>query len=199
MLETIRAFALEQLAGENERDAVGDAHAGWCLALAEDSQSCLVPAGRRAGTCWAWKPSTATSARRSPGSINVPTASACFAWSSQFADSGIAIATIGKEAPGWNARSHAARPPSGNARARALVGLARLLAFQGEIERTEHLVAEAVAIVREDWRRADASHGASPAGLDRHPPRGARQGGTPVGGGDSSRRRRSRTRSLPRP
>lgn len=35
LLETIRGFALEQLTGSDEEDAVREAHAAWCLGLAE--------------------------------------------------------------------------------------------------------------------------------------------------------------------
>jgi predicted ATPase/transcriptional regulator with XRE-family HTH domain len=41
MLETIREYALEQLAGSGEDHAVRDRHATWCLALGEESEPAL--------------------------------------------------------------------------------------------------------------------------------------------------------------
>jgi non-specific serine/threonine protein kinase len=42
MLETVREFALELLAGSGEEDAVRDAHAAWCLAFAEAAAPHLI-------------------------------------------------------------------------------------------------------------------------------------------------------------
>jgi predicted ATPase/DNA-binding CsgD family transcriptional regulator len=48
MLETIRGFALEQLIGSEAEDAVRDAHAEWCLSLAEESDlMTYMPSGQQ--------------------------------------------------------------------------------------------------------------------------------------------------------
>ncbi len=48
MLETIRSFALDQLIGSGEEDAVRDAHAEWCLSLAEGTlQATFLPGGQQ--------------------------------------------------------------------------------------------------------------------------------------------------------
>jgi len=48
MLETIRGFALEQLAESGEDDAVRSAHADWCLGMAEGSiLATFLPGGER--------------------------------------------------------------------------------------------------------------------------------------------------------
>jgi non-specific serine/threonine protein kinase len=48
MLETIRGFALERLANEREKDIVRNAHANWCLALAEQASiTILRPEGQQ--------------------------------------------------------------------------------------------------------------------------------------------------------
>ena len=38
MLETVREFALEQLAASGEEASIRDRHAAWCLALAETAE-----------------------------------------------------------------------------------------------------------------------------------------------------------------
>ena len=128
MLETIRAFALEQLVAKNERDAVGDEHADWCLALAEGSQSAwILPDGERA-------------LRRldaEHGNLR-----AALGWLDRRTDGGrllrLAAALGGfwyghshyREGSIWLDRALASDPRSDrSARARALVGLAWLLAF----------------------------------------------------------------------
>jgi len=48
MLETIRSFALDQLIGSGEEDAVRGAHAEWCLSLAEGTpQATFLPGGQQ--------------------------------------------------------------------------------------------------------------------------------------------------------
>src|SRR5262249_32456262 len=46
MLETIRAFAWEQLVATGEADAIGDAHADWCLVFAERNELAAALPGR---------------------------------------------------------------------------------------------------------------------------------------------------------
>ncbi|MFL5759330.1 MAG: ATP-binding protein [Thermomicrobiales bacterium] len=48
LLETVREFAWEQAVAEDEGDAIGAAHAAWCLDLAERSrQAMFLPNGER--------------------------------------------------------------------------------------------------------------------------------------------------------
>ncbi|CAN5343703.1 hypothetical protein BH09CHL1_BH09CHL1_18990 [soil metagenome] len=48
MLETIRTFALEQLIESDDENAVREAHAAWCLSLAEENhQTTYLPSGQQ--------------------------------------------------------------------------------------------------------------------------------------------------------
>jgi len=149
LLDTIRAFAVEQLAAENERDAAGDAHADWCLTLAEESQSAwILPDGAR----------TLLRLEDEHGNLR-----AALAWLDGLADCPrllrLTVALSGfwyghshyREGCAWLERALACGPAATpRARGRALVGLVRLLSFQGDLERAERLNAEGISLLRDD-------------------------------------------------
>jgi non-specific serine/threonine protein kinase len=114
MLETVREFGLEQLAASGEEAAIQQAHAAWCLALAETEES------------WTW----GGSRQRwwlDRLEVNLPNLRAALDWLAEIGDAEtgarLAMALWGY----WHLRSHRAE---GRAR------LERALAHDGSSDRT---------------------------------------------------------------
>jgi non-specific serine/threonine protein kinase len=150
MLETIREFAGEQLVASDEFAAVADAHADWCLALAEQCQWALfLPDGDRLFR------------RLETDHANLRSA---LAWLDQQVDPGRLARLVAALSDFWYAHSHywegrtwfervLAHGAAGSREARVLVGFGRLLSFQGDLQRAEELLAEGIATAHE---RGDA-------------------------------------------
>jgi predicted ATPase/DNA-binding CsgD family transcriptional regulator len=147
MLETIRAFALEQLDERNEATAVGEAHADWRLAEAEG-----------AGLAAALPDQQDQLRRLEADHANLR---AALAWFDQHQDGLRLLRLTAALIDFWSARGHyreahdwleiaLARGPAAptRARARVMIGLSRMLSMQGEIECADSLLIEAVAILR---------------------------------------------------
>ncbi|MDP9472167.1 MAG: tetratricopeptide repeat protein [Chloroflexota bacterium] len=147
LLETVREFAWEGLLSADERDAVADAHAEWCLDLAEGSRlATFVPGGeeqlRRLETEHAnLRAALAWLDRRGDGERLLRLTAALgeywYAYSHYW------------EGRLWFDRALAAAPDAPSAsRGRALVAFAKLLRFQDESAQAEDLLAEGLAIAR---------------------------------------------------
>ncbi|MGH2561326.1 MAG: ATP-binding protein [Thermomicrobiales bacterium] len=148
MLETIRAFAVEQLVARDEFDAVSDAHAGWCLDLAERSELARrLPAGER------------QLRRLEADHANLRTA---LDWLDRRGDAERLLRLAAALGGFWHAHSHyregriwleralaVETQASDDLRARALVELGGLLALQSETDRAEQILTESVAVLRE--------------------------------------------------
>ena len=149
MLETIRAFASEQLAENDESDAIGDAHATWALALAEPAELAAALPGRE----------------RQLRRLEVEHANllAALAWldrrgdterllrlTAAMADYWLAFSQV-REGRDWLERALTRAPavPS-PARGRAQISLGRLLMQFGEVERADRLLTEGIAALRAD-------------------------------------------------
>ena len=147
LLDTIREFAWEQVVAGDEQDTVADAHAAWCLDLAERSRlAAYLPDGERQLD------------RLETEHANLR---AALAWLDRRGDGDRLLRLAAALGEYWYARSHlregrawferalagAPDAPS-ETRARALVGFGKLLGVQGESARAEHLLAEGLAIAR---------------------------------------------------
>ncbi len=150
MLETIREFAGEQLAATDESTTVADAHADWCLTLAERCKTALfLPGGDRMFR------------RLETDHANLRSA---LAWLNQRGDSGRLARLVAALSDFWYAHSHywegrtwfervLSLGTSASIDARVFVGFGRLLSFQGEMTRAEEMLVKGIAIARE---RGDA-------------------------------------------
>ena len=146
MLETIREFAEEQLVASDELDAVANVHANWCLALAERfSLALFLPGGDEMF-------------RRLE--IEHANLRAALLWLDQRNDSGRLVRLVAALTGFWYAHSHywegrtwcervLSPGAAGSSDAKVLVGLGRLLSFQGELERAEELLARGIETARE--------------------------------------------------
>jgi predicted ATPase/DNA-binding CsgD family transcriptional regulator len=152
MLETVRGFALEQLAESGEADAVSGAHAAWCLDLAEGS-------------------SLATTLPGSDRQLRLLEAEhanlrAALEWLDRRGDDEHLLRLAAALGGFWYAHSHfvegrrwleralertsdGAPGVATHARARALVELGHLLLVLGETARLEALISGSVAVLRE--------------------------------------------------
>ena len=148
LLETVREYACERLLEADERDAVADAHADWCLDLAEGSgQATFLPDGER-------------QLRR----LEVEHANlrGALDWLHQRGDGDRLLrlaAALGAfwyalsrywEGRAWLERALAgARGAPSRARGHALVELGHLRYWQGETAGAEELFGEGITILRE--------------------------------------------------
>ena len=158
MLETVRDFALEQLAASGEEDAVRARHAAWYLRLAEESES-ATPGG----------PDQARWLARLEAEL--PNLRAALGWLEESGDPEAMMRTAGALGGFWFWRSHrqegaawleraleAADPTPTPGRGKALLALG----FQGMEQgsaRAAECAAESVAVwtaLGDAWRIADA-------------------------------------------
>ena len=147
LLDTIREFAWERLVAENEHVAVSDAHATWCLRLAEHSRlAAYLPGGDR---------------RLDHLDAEHANLQVALAWLDRQGD-GIRLlrlsAALGEY---WYARSRyqegcrwferaleGAAGALSDPHAHALVGFAKLLRFRGETVKAEQMATYGLAIAR---------------------------------------------------
>src|SRR5215213_4873071 len=149
LLETIREFGREQLAAQGELDIIREAHAAWCLTLAEEAEPHL---GGPQQSAWLARLETEHDNLR-----------AALTWWYEVGDArhGLRVATALLRF--WDTRDHMAEGQprlmaflalpgdavSLEARARALDAASELASWQGRHEIATHLAAEALAIQRE--------------------------------------------------
>ncbi|HEV2072325.1 MAG TPA: LuxR C-terminal-related transcriptional regulator [Thermomicrobiales bacterium] len=147
MLETIRDFAAEELAARGENDAAREAHAAWCLELAEQSQmAAVIPGGEQ---------------ELSRLEIEHPNMRAALDWLHQREDSDRLLRLATALGEFWFEHNHyregrewlelalansSAAPDT--LRAPALVKLGLLLGFQTNTQRAEELFAEGIRLLR---------------------------------------------------
>jgi predicted ATPase/DNA-binding CsgD family transcriptional regulator len=147
MLETIRDFAVEQLVACGENDADREAHAAWCLELAEQSQmASVIPGGEQ---------------ELSRLEIEHPNMRAALHWLHQRGDSDRLLRLATALGGFWFVHNHyregrewlelaladsSATPDT--LRAPALVKLELLLGFQTNTKRAEELFAEGIRLLR---------------------------------------------------
>ncbi len=148
MLETVREFGLEQLAASGEEATVRDAHAAWCLDLAERSES-------------AWF----TSAQKQWGDVleaEHASIRAALTWLAETGDTAAGVRLTALLWPFWFLRSHFAegrglleRALSWSAgdrtreRVRLLNGAASIAVWQGDWLQADIWCEEGLAIARE--------------------------------------------------
>ncbi|HEV2124745.1 MAG TPA: LuxR C-terminal-related transcriptional regulator, partial [Chloroflexota bacterium] len=147
MLETIRGFAFDMLDEHGERARVADAHAAWCLALAEDA----APAPHRPDG----------NVQLSLLELEHPNLGAALEWLWEQNDASrllrLVIALSGfwyahghyREGTAWIERALANAPRTlERERAPALVGLARFRLLQGDFASAGDLLAQGVSVLR---------------------------------------------------
>ena len=149
MLETIRAFASDQLATGDAADATRDAHAAWALALAEPAELAAVLPGRE----------------RVLGRLQIEYANllAALVWLDRRGDTERLLrltAALGsywlafsqvREGRDWLERALGDAPEaSRSALGRARISLGRLLPLFGEVERADRLLTDGIGAVRAD-------------------------------------------------
>ena len=143
MLETIRAFAADQLETSDDANTTRDAHATWALALAEPAELAAAMPGRE----------------RQLRRLEVDHANllAALTWLDRRADTERLLRLTASLGSYWLAYSHAregrewleralARAPeaSSSARGRASISLGGLLPLFGEVERADRLLADGI-------------------------------------------------------
>ena len=147
MLETIRDFAAEQLVACGENEAAREAHAAWCLELAEQSQmASVIPGGEQ---------------ELSRLEIEHPNMRAALHWLHQRGDSDrllrLATALGGfwfehnhyREGREWLERALGNSPSAPDTlRGAALVKLGLLLGFQTDTKKAEDLLTEGIRLLR---------------------------------------------------
>jgi predicted ATPase/DNA-binding CsgD family transcriptional regulator len=157
MLETVREYALEQLAPSGESEAAQRAHAGWCLQLAERAG-----AGMRGASGKEWLERLEQDTESLRGALRFALA----------ADPALALQLATALWRFWHARGHVAEgrrwlgaalaaAPDGPAavRARALAGLGVLAIYQGDYDAAEEHGADSVAAAEEAGDRDAAAAG----------------------------------------
>ena len=144
MLETIRSFASDQLAASDEAHAIGDAHATWALALAEPAElAAAVPGYER---------------QLHRLEVDYANLLAALRWFDRCGDFErllhLAAALGGywltrgpyREGRDWLERALARSPAEPSAgRGRAQIGLGRLVALFGDVERADRLLSDGIA------------------------------------------------------
>nr|MBA2277512.1 hypothetical protein [Chloroflexia bacterium] len=148
MLETVRAFGLEQLATSGEESAIRRQHAAWYLDLAERADPVLL--NMSPGNDWLWRLVTEQDNLR-----------AALDWSHQTGDAETFLRMAGALSMFWYLRSGfgegrqwlnlalASRAPApASVRARALLGAGLLALYQGEHEPAGEFLSEALKLYR---------------------------------------------------
>jgi predicted ATPase/DNA-binding CsgD family transcriptional regulator len=147
LLETIREFAWEQVLSTGTQDTVADAHAAWCLDLAEQSRLATV------------QPGGEEKLRRLM--IEHDNLRAALTWLDRRGDADRLLRLTAALGEYWYAHSHyweghtwferaLANPieTSSDARAHALVGFGKLLRYQGETVRAKEHIIQGLALAR---------------------------------------------------
>jgi non-specific serine/threonine protein kinase len=147
MLETVREFATEQLTASGEEPALRDAHARWCLALAE-----------RAEHNW-WRPDERAWVARLEAEY--PNLQAALDWTEEQGASEVGLrlaAALGwywaTRVRGGEGRARLERllarpePEAAPVRTRALVGAGAVAAMQGDLDQADAWLAEGEALAR---------------------------------------------------
>jgi non-specific serine/threonine protein kinase len=168
MLETIRGFALDQMEASGEREAVGDAHADWCLELAERTRFAAITPGGEAQLV-----------RIEMEHANIR---AALEWLEQRGDVVRLLRLVTALREFWYENNHyregrmwleralvTATGAPDIERARALTQLGHLLSLQGDTTRAQTLLDQGLAALRNEeemtevalalvWRGAIANH-----------------------------------------
>jgi non-specific serine/threonine protein kinase len=147
MLETIREFAEEQLNAEDETTLMADAHAAWCQALADRCAWALfLPDG------------DLLFRRLEADHANMRVA---LTWLDHRENLDALVCLVAGLSDFWYAHSHywegriwfervLKMSGSGTVNARILIGFARLLSFQGDMNRAEEMLVAGIEAARKD-------------------------------------------------